>query len=212
VPTTLILKPSGEVIARHEGFADAEVFRTFLEAALRRHGCVPKPGVAPPQPEAVVALAGYCPVSLVKNQRLVPGTVTVTLEHDGHVYRFANPSQRNLFQKYPERFTPLNGGHCPVSQVDRGEFVAGDPRWGVLYHGHLYLCAGAAGRDRFLRDPERYARVGLTDRALCPHCWSADGLSLRSQPRAPIARSVLRSPFADLLSLDAPRMPSAVTR
>jgi hypothetical protein len=211
LPATVILKPSGEVVARREGFADAETFQTFLDTALRSG--VGAAGSSPPRrTEPEVALAGYCPVSLVQDHCLVPGETAVTLEHNGRVYRFANALVRSLFRKSPERFTPVNAGHCPVAQVDRGEKVAGDPRWGALYRGHLYLCADRVGRDLFLQDPDRYARVDLADRALCPHCWSPDGLPPRSPPRPPVARSGLRLPFADLLSLNALRTTPATTQ
>jgi hypothetical protein len=211
LPATVIVQPSGAVIARREGFADAGVFQTFLESALRRDGRAA--ATARPPSEPGVALAGYCPVSLVKDQRLVPGETAVTLEHNGRIYRFANHWLRSLFRKYPERFTPVSGGHCPVAQVDRGEVVVGDPRFGVVYRGHLYLCADKAGRDLFLQDPQRYARVDLADRELCPHCWSPDGLPLRSQPRPPIARSDLHSSLPGLRALQALRpSPTATQR
>ena len=127
-------------------------------------GSLAATGEAEAEAEAEVSLAGYCPVSLVRDHRLVPGQPDHRLEHDGHEYRFADSGMRSMFRSQPERFIPVNAGRCPVDQVDRGESVAGDPRWGVLYQGHLYLCADRQGRDRFLKNPERYAYVDAADR------------------------------------------------
>jgi hypothetical protein len=64
-----------------------------------------------------------------------------------------------------------------VSQVDDGESRAGDPRYGVLFGGHLYLCADAERRLRFVEKPLRYARVNLPERGFCPHCWGREPLT-----------------------------------
>ncbi len=185
LPATVIVSPSGELIAKHEGYVDGETFVSFLEAAERRFRPRvasapvqprPKPAAASAPTEVDVALAGYCPVSLVQDHQLVPGKDGVSLEHDGRVYRFANAGVRGAFERQPERFIPVNGGRCPVSQVDHGDSRTGNPRFGILYQGHLYLCSDATSRALFMKNPERYCHVDLADRRLCPHCWGHDYL------------------------------------
>ena len=44
IPATILVKPSGEVVARHEGYVDAATFGSFLERALIRSGRSPRPG------------------------------------------------------------------------------------------------------------------------------------------------------------------------
>ncbi len=214
IPATILLKPSGEVVSRYEGFVEAEPFLALLADALAR--TAPERRVASTAGrtrgvplraggsgrEAEVSLAGYCPVTLVRDHRLVPGRPDQSLEHDGHEYRFADPGMRTAFRSQPERFIPINAGRCPVDQVDRGESVSGDPRWGVLYQGHLYLCADRQRRDRFMKNPERYAYVDGDDRENCPHCWSREGLANRG-PRPSIARSARRSLLPALVPLEA---------
>ena len=46
IPATILVKPSGEVIARHEGYVDAEAFCGFLERALIQSGQSPRPSHA----------------------------------------------------------------------------------------------------------------------------------------------------------------------
>lgn len=189
LPATVIVGPSGEVIAKHEGFVEATPFVTFLDTARARFVQSAGPAYTSPArpqpvaPEVGVALAGYCPVSLVQEHRLVVGQDGVSLQHDGRVYRFANADVRGAFERQPERFIPVNGGHCPVYQVDRAQSRVGNPRFGILYQGHLYLCADEASRISFLKDPGRYCHVDLADRQLCPHCWGRD--FLLTKRRAP---------------------------
>ncbi|MGA2031603.1 MAG: YHS domain-containing protein [Thermoguttaceae bacterium] len=49
------------------------------------------------------------------------------------------------------------GGFCPVELHDLGKWVPGSMRWGAVYRGQTYLCAGPDQRDRFLASPGRYA-------------------------------------------------------
>jgi thioredoxin-like negative regulator of GroEL len=42
IPATILVKPSGEVVARHEGYVDAATFSSFLERALIRSGRAPR--------------------------------------------------------------------------------------------------------------------------------------------------------------------------
>jgi hypothetical protein len=43
IPATVVLRPSGEVVARHEGYVDAATFGAFLEGVLVRSGRAPRP-------------------------------------------------------------------------------------------------------------------------------------------------------------------------
>lgn len=42
IPATVLLKPSGEVVAQHEGYVDVATFGSFLERALIRSGRSPR--------------------------------------------------------------------------------------------------------------------------------------------------------------------------
>jgi YHS domain-containing protein/thioredoxin-related protein len=214
LPATIILKPSGEELARHEGYVNADTFHAFLQDTLSRHGLLAQAKANPVEGRAEpgVALAGYCPVSLVQDHRLIPGQDTVTLTHEGRVYRFANPLVRSMFRQKPEQFIPVNRGRCPVAQVDGGEARPGDPRWSVLYQGHLYLCSTEEGRQRFLNQPERYAHVDVADRGFCPHCWAREGLLIRGQNRFSLTRAGRRYLFPDPGHLEAFREDPEITR
>jgi YHS domain-containing protein len=51
-------------------------------------------------------------------------------------------------------------GYCPVSLLEKEQWVPGDPQFAVQYQGKIYLLAGPSQRQRFLANPHRYAPVG----------------------------------------------------
>jgi YHS domain-containing protein len=48
---------------------------------------------------------------------------------------------------------------CPVTLCEKQQWVLGDRRWGLNYHGRTYLFAGPEELKRFNADPDRYAPV-----------------------------------------------------
>ena len=126
-----------------------------------------------PLPSDGLALAGFCPVTLVQGRGLAEGQASrYSVRYDGREYRFANAADREAFLANPERFLPSNGGKCAVSQVERGESVPGQPQFGVFYKDRLYLCSDEEARQLFAKTPERYAHVDVADQGNCPHCRS----------------------------------------
>ena len=186
LPSTVIVRPSGEVIDKWEGYGEPGEFLVFLEET---HATFKKEG------PVEVALASYCPVSLVDRRQLVAGQPTLVARRSGFEYHFADEAARRAFLAAPERYAPSNRGECPVRQVEGGVFQAGHPRWGVLYRGHLYVCADDADRERFLKNPERYANVDLASRSTCPHCWAeSPGGQLAQAAGRPAASTATRRP------------------
>jgi YHS domain-containing protein len=105
--------------------------------------------------------------------------------------------QSDRFRKEPERYIPANGGECPVTELDRGLARPGDPRWGVLYQGRLYLCANEEARRRFLGEPGRYVLADVAEQGFCAHCLGESGLLVRGDPQYAITRDGLRYWFPD---------------
>ncbi len=217
LPSTVIVRPNGEVVEKLEGYADADAFEASLAAVLHREGRSPEQVAVRAAREASgkdgdVALAGYCPVSLLEKRRLVPGRPDLTIEHGGRVFRFATEETRVSFRKQPDVFAPANDGRCPVSQVDRGDFHPGDPRWGVVYAGHLFLFKDEARRDRFAQDPERYAHVDASDRESCPHCWGRSRLARGTPSRFSASYPIRDLPPAGPSRIEAMLAPATTVR
>jgi YHS domain-containing protein/thioredoxin-related protein len=152
---------------------------------------------------APLALDGFCPVTLVVDHRLAPGQENHTAQHEGRLYRFATAEARERFLKEPETFVPVNDGRCPVSQVDSGDAVPGDPHFGVLFAGRLFLCSSEASRQRFLARPPRYELAEVANQGFCPHCRQAKGLLVRGSSRYSILHNGRRYLFPDHAHLEA---------
>jgi YHS domain-containing protein len=216
LPATVIVAPSREVLGVHQGFlAPAELGELLRAASARYPGrqkeqllaAADKPAAASagtprglvsrPKKETHVALSGYCPVSLVSEKRLVQGQTEYTVAHEGHLYRFANLITFNIFRGDPARYVPVNDGDCPVAQIDRDARQPGDPRYGVLFEGRLYLCASGDDRRRFLDEPAKYAAVDVAERGHCPHCLAAEGTLVPGDPRIDLKHDGRRYWFPD---------------
>ncbi|HEV3122799.1 MAG TPA: thioredoxin family protein [Isosphaeraceae bacterium] len=150
-----------------------------------------------------LAVKGFCPVTLVVEHKLVPGKEDYTAQHEGRLYRFATAEARGRFLKEPEAFVPVNDGRCPVSQVDSGNAVPGDPHFGALYAGHLFLCASDASRKRFLARPPRYELAEAANKGFCPHCRQAEGHLVRGSSRYSMIHEGQRYLFPDQTHLEA---------
>ncbi|MFI5456482.1 MAG: thioredoxin family protein [Isosphaerales bacterium] len=219
IPATIIVAPNRDVIAIHQGYLGPAEFDAFLRDCLAQGpeklprtssatGPTASPaaaGIRHPEPrnETPLALSGYCVVSLICDRKLVPGQTNFTVRHEGRIYRFATLVMSDRFRKEPERYLPVNDGSCPVNQVERGIAKPGNPRWGVLYQDHLFLCATAEDRRIFVKNPELYAMVDVADQGFCVHCRRESGLLVRGDPRHEVARQGRRYWFPDSRHRDA---------
>jgi YHS domain-containing protein len=219
LPATVILTASREVYVVRQGYLGPDDLGDLLREAAARHTTEQEnnrriasakiseatqerlqPNSKPStkiKTETHVALSGYCPVSLVSDRKLVPGQVEYTATHEGRLYRFANMLTFNLFRRDPDRFVPVNNGNCPVTQVELGKEQPGNPRFGVLYQGRLYLCATDADRKQFFSSPDRYAAVDVAEQGLCPHCLADRGERVPGDPRCDLTREGRRYWFPD---------------
>jgi YHS domain-containing protein len=224
LPATVIVSPAREVLAVRQGYLGpgdlAELLRNALErrqarrdsdrqlalgktsggdssASANGRGAEGKSEHTAIKTETEAALSGYCPVSLVADRRLIQGQVEYTVTHEGRLYRFANMLTFNLFRRDPERYVPVNNGDCPVTQVDRGIRQPGNPKFGMLYEGRLYLCASDADRKHFFEQPARYASVDVVEQGNCPHCLAQEGIRVPGDPKYDLSREGRRYWFPD---------------
>lgn len=213
LPSTVLVRPNGEVIAKQEGYVDTTEFYAFLQDTLIREGrsgpqIAKSVKPASPTPSAI-ALASYCPVTLVETHKLVAGRPEIASHFQGLEYRFASIEARETFRRRPEQYVPVNKGASPVAQVDQGEKRQGDPRWAITFKGRLFLCSELYERDLFLLNPERYSHVDEMGRAnLGDHrgLWALTRPAVhhsvpeydRTLQTEPLQLHALRSPVASL--------------
>jgi len=178
IPATIIVAPNRDVIGFHQGYLGPDDLLALLNDCLARHPLAPAeraktgakesqpreqhPEGAKPEIKSELALNGYCTVSLIDDRKLVKGQAEHAVAHQGRTYRFGSLTASERFRQDPARYLPWNDGACPVTQLEERLSKPGDPRWGVLYAGRLYVCASEQNRRRFMENPARYvAEEGL---------------------------------------------------
>jgi len=91
----------------------------------------------------------FDPVELVAG-REVPGSPSISLEHESYTYHFATPEHRAAFERDPAAFEVADGGACgsmgPLSGL-------GDARRFSVHEGRIYLFASDGCRETFRKDP-----------------------------------------------------------
>lgn len=171
LPATVLVAPDRTVLAKREGFTDAAELETVLDAAARkvasaegrRRLVANRDAKSAGQPR--LALEGHCPVGLVVDRKLEPGLKDYEVIHAGFVYRCDSPECLEAFRAEPERYAPSNSGNCPVSLAIESKEVPGNPRFGAIFRGRLFVCADAESRARFIADPRRFADAAIRLRA-----------------------------------------------
>ena len=67
-----------------------------------------------------------------------PGLASITAEHNGATFAFANEANRDRFLADPAAYAPQYDGHCAFG-VAKGGKVPGDPQLWRIVDGKLYL-------------------------------------------------------------------------
>ncbi len=115
-------------------------------------------------------LDGYCPVCLVKMDKLVKGDPRYSSVYDGRTYLFPAAEQKRTFDANPAAFVPALGGDCTVCKVEMGKQVAGKPRIHTVHDGRLYLFPSKKQQRMFEQQPEKYVNADLALDGACPVC------------------------------------------
>ncbi len=117
-----------------------------------------------------VAAKGYSVVALRDQQKWVEGLATRHAFFDGQIYWFANQREKDIFIAAPEKYAPVLGGDCIVSYAETGKRIPGDPRFGVVHRGRIYLFASALLRERFQNNTDRYTSKDIAHDGNCIVC------------------------------------------
>ena len=101
---------------------------------------------------------GFCPVTLLEQERWVKGDPRWGAVHRGCTYLFLSQQHQQRFLSDPDRYSPVLSGFDPAHYVDRGELVSGQRAHGMWFRGKTYLFADEQSLDRFAQAPEFYAQ------------------------------------------------------
>jgi YHS domain-containing protein len=98
-----------------------------------------------------VAVGGHDPVAYFTQGKPVPGSPSLTIEHDGATWRFASAANRDAFKADPQRYAPQYGGYCAWA-VSQGYTAKGDPEAWSIVAGKLYLNYNKAVRANWAKE------------------------------------------------------------
>jgi protein disulfide-isomerase len=104
-----------------------------------------------------MGLDGYCPVSLVRDNRWTKGDPRYGVIHRGRTYLFAGPDEKEIFFADPDEYSPVLAGIDAVELTASGATVVGERAHGVVYRKRVYLFSSEANLQQFWEEPERYA-------------------------------------------------------
>ncbi|MEM8945956.1 MAG: hypothetical protein AAGD11_12340 [Planctomycetota bacterium] len=108
-----------------------------------------------------LALRGFCAVTLRDQQTWSDGMERFQHIFDGQVYWFAARRERAIFAANPIRYVPALQGDCPVTFVESGARIQGNPQYGILHKQRLYFFKGPAAQRAFRADPDGYTNADL---------------------------------------------------
>lgn len=111
------------------------------------------------RPIPVVAIDGYCPVTLRMTRTWKAGQKEFVLEHDGQIFYFTTAAKRDEFKANPARYAPRLMGCDPVTLTESDLAIRGSTKFGAFYDGDLFLFESDATRTKFRKAPTRYTRV-----------------------------------------------------
>jgi YHS domain-containing protein/thioredoxin-related protein len=163
-PTTLVVSPELKVVKRMTGFQSAGDLVSVLEHVRLKDA--PDEIADADDQEAVSALSianaplafrGFCLASLLDDNKLRQGDVSITTEYKGQTISFHSDAHRQRFLANPERYWPVANGQCLVSSRNLGAIASGDPRVGVIWRGRLWFFSDREMQQRFIQMPHQYA-------------------------------------------------------
>jgi YHS domain-containing protein/thiol-disulfide isomerase/thioredoxin len=110
----------------------------------------------------LLAMEGYCPVTLRMTRSWKTGSSDITHEHEGQTFYFAAHEKRDEFKANPAKFAPRLMGCDPVVLSRNDLAVRGSVKFGAYYEGELFLFQSAESRATFRKNPAHYAKLQHT--------------------------------------------------
>ncbi len=110
-------------------------------------------------PQPVVGLDGFSPVSLTKKRQWNRGSPKLSWDYKDVTYHLATREELLEFRSNPEAYAPKLLGCDPVILWESDKAVAGDIRFGAFFDDELFLFKSEERRRQFKASPEKYIRL-----------------------------------------------------
>lgn len=180
IPADVIISPEGKVLKKSVGYQQRDQYVASLVGAeasylKNRPVLAKKPEQTPPKtsPEApgkaridlaqpaelIVAMEGYCPVTLWRTRQWVRGKTAFGADYQGVRFYFTSLEDRDDFIAEPRRYAPQLLGCDPVALWETERAIAGTSKFAAYFDGELYLFNNSTNRDRFKASPPQFTRT-----------------------------------------------------
>lgn len=120
-----------------------------------------EPSSAKMMVEVPLALEGFCPVMLCKEERWVSGNPAYCTLYQGHIFRFSSLEALMTFAQNPANYTPVAMGEDVVLRIDRNRRVNGDRKFGAWFEGRVFLFSSQETMNAFAAKPAYYTEIAL---------------------------------------------------
>lgn len=116
-----------------------------------------------PSRNAPLAMDGYCPVTLLNENRWQRGSGRFSVTYEGRRFLFADDTARQEFLGVPERYAPACDGNDAVRLTRDNVSTPGARQFGLVYHNRILLFESEDNLQAFLAEPERFAKGPVRD-------------------------------------------------
>ena len=117
-----------------------------------------------------LAMEGYCPVTVINEDRWSEGDPSISAIHLGRLYLFSSEEKRSQFLADPEPFTPVLNEIDTVVFFEERRIVPGKREWGMKdpIHQRMFFFSDEASMNHFYQEYERYTQsaIDLMNRAI----------------------------------------------
>lgn len=113
------------------------------------------------QPE--LAMQGFCPVTVINDDKWVEGRPDFGVIHLGKLYLFTSQEHMNTFLADPVPFTPVLNEIDVVRFFEERKIVPGKREWGLKdpIHNRMFFFADEAAMEHFYNEYERYTDAAI---------------------------------------------------
>jgi len=115
-----------------------------------------------------LAMEGFCPVTVIRDEKWVLGSRELGVIHLGKLYLFSTPEAKQTFLNDPMPYTPVLNGLDVVRFFEERKIVQGKREWGITVQDRMFLFADEAAMTHFFNTHDRYfdSAVGIMDEAV----------------------------------------------
>lgn len=121
------------------------------------------PSAVSTQKQAELAMQGFCPVTVIRDDKWVEGKPEYGVIHLGKLYLFSNEDNMQAFLSDPIPYTPVLNEIDAVVFFEERRIVPGKREWGLKdpIYNRMFFFADEASMNHFYNQYERYTKAAI---------------------------------------------------